>query len=99
MNVLLFESHYRSRSWFLALKEVSKLHIVSVLKEERQLFLKQGIVESKILNLANFDSDAINLDSAIDYIKNYEKKYTKQELKKRLTHLQYHVTQEKGTER
>ena len=74
INVLLFESHYRSRSWFLALKELSNLHIVSVLKEERQLFLEQGVVKNRVLNLANFDSDEISLDTAIKYITAYEKK-------------------------
>ncbi len=29
----------------------------------------------------------------------YERQFTKEELKNRLTPLQYHITQEKGTER
>ena len=74
-NVLLFESHYRSRSWFLALKEISNLYIVSVLKEERKLFLSHGIPEQKILNLSNFNSKNISLKVALKYLKKYEDKY------------------------
>ena len=57
MNILLMESHFRSRSWFKALKGLGDIYIVSVLGEEQRLFLSSGINESHILNLHNPDID------------------------------------------
>jgi len=74
-NVLLFESHYRSRSWFLALQEISNLYIVSVLREEKIFFLSHGVPEQKILNLSLFQPKNINLKIALKYLKKYEDKY------------------------
>ena len=51
MNILLCESHYRSRSWVKALKKNKNLHILSVLTEEYNLFLDIGIPKNKICNL------------------------------------------------
>ncbi len=51
MNILLCESHYRSRSWAKALEENKNLFILSVLTEEYNLFLDNGIPKNKICNL------------------------------------------------
>ena len=48
MNILLCESHYRSRSWVKALEKNKNLHILSVLTEEYNLFLDIGIPKNKI---------------------------------------------------
>ena len=50
-SIVLVESHYRSRSWFLALKDIGLTHIISVMPEEYLLFKKSGFKENNILNL------------------------------------------------
>jgi len=50
-SIVLVESHYRSRSWFLALKNIGLTHIISVMPEEYQLFKKSGFNTQNILNL------------------------------------------------
>ena len=57
-SIVLVESHYRSRSWFLALKNIGLTHIISVIPEERNLFIKKGFNKSNILNLY-FDGEII----------------------------------------
>ena len=49
--IVLVESHYRSRSWFLALKDIGLTHIISVMPEEYFLFQNSGFKENNILNL------------------------------------------------
>ncbi len=49
--IVLVESHYRSRSWFLALKDIGLTHIISVMPEEYELFKKSGFDTINILNL------------------------------------------------
>ncbi len=51
ISIVLVESHYRSRSWFLALKNIGLTHIISVMPEEYKLFKKSGFAEKNILNL------------------------------------------------
>ena len=51
VSIVLVESHYRSRSWFLALKNIGLTHIISVMPEEYKLFLQSGFKEKNILNL------------------------------------------------
>ena len=41
--IVLVESHYRSRSWFLALKDIGLTHIISVMPEEYILFKNQDL--------------------------------------------------------
>ena len=48
-SIVLVESHYRSRSWFLALKDIGLTHIISVMPEEYLLFKKSGFKENNIL--------------------------------------------------
>lgn len=57
--IVLVESHYRSRSWFRALKDIGLTHIISVMPEEFKLFRKAGIPEKNILNLYY---DGLNYD-------------------------------------
>ena len=57
--IVLVESHYRSRSWFSALKDIGLTHIISVMPEEFKLFRKAGIPEKNILNLYY---DGLNYD-------------------------------------
>ena len=49
--IVLVESHYRSRSWFLALKNIGLSHIISVMPEEYKLFKDLNFPEDNILNL------------------------------------------------
>ena len=58
ISIVLVESHYRSRSWFLALKNIGLTHIISVMPEEYKLFKKSGFGEKNILNL--YFTDKIN---------------------------------------
>ena len=53
--IVLVESHYRSRTWFAALKNIGLTHIISVMPEEFIIFKNAGISSSNILNLY-FDS-------------------------------------------
>ena len=50
-NIVLVESHYRSRSWFLSLKKVGLQYIISVNPGEFKRFLDYGFEKNKILNL------------------------------------------------
>jgi len=72
MNILLFESHYRSRSWFKALDGLGDIFIVSVNKEEKELFLLDGVKEENILDLHNPNLADISLSNAIDYLSKME---------------------------
>lgn len=67
-NIALFESHYRSRSWFLALKNICNLYVISCLKEEYENFILNGVDPSRILNLRNFNSQIIDIDKANKYL-------------------------------
>ena len=49
--IVLVESHYRSRSWYLALKNIGLTHIISVMPEEYLIFKNSGFKEKNILNL------------------------------------------------
>lgn len=75
MNILLMESHFRSRSWFQALKGLGDLYIVSMLGEEQRLFLSSGVRESHILNLHNPDVDQMDYYVSRDYLVDAEKRY------------------------
>jgi hypothetical protein len=75
MNILLMESHFRSRSWFQALKGVGDLFIVSMLGEEQRLFLSSGMKESHVLNLHNPDVDQMDYRLSRDYLVDAEKRY------------------------
>ena len=76
MKILLVESHYRSRSWFAAIKEIDDLFILSVLPEEKKLFLNGGISKERILDLHNPNLENIDFNDAADYLKTIEKKMT-----------------------
>lgn len=75
MNILLMESHFRSRSWFKALKGLGQLYVVSMLGEEGRLFLSSGVKESHVLNLHNPDVDQMNYYASRDYLDYVEKHY------------------------
>ena len=49
--IVLVESHYRSRTWFAALKNIGLTHIISVMPEEFLIFKNAGFPTSNILNL------------------------------------------------
>lgn len=69
-SIVLVESHYRSRSWFLALNKIGLTHIISVMPEELRLFIKQGFPKKNILNLYFKYEDKYIENTSIDY---YEK--------------------------
>jgi hypothetical protein len=75
MNILLMESHFRSRSWFKALKGLGDIYIVSVLGEEQRLFLSSGINESHVLNLHNPDIDQMEYLASRNHLVDAEKYY------------------------
>ena len=50
-KIVLVESHYRSRSWFLSLKEIGLEYIISVNPGELKRFINYGFKKNKILNL------------------------------------------------
>ena len=75
MNILLMESHYRSRSWFKALQGLGELYIVSMLGEERRLFLSSGMKESRVLNLHNPEVNEMDYRASRDYVVGAEKRY------------------------
>lgn len=60
MNILLVESHYRSRSWFKAIKGLGNLSIISVMPEEKRLFVAQGVANADILDLHNPDLEKVD---------------------------------------
>lgn len=74
-KILLVESHYRSRSWFRALESLGDISVVSVMPEERKLFLALGVDEKNILNLNNFYCDDIRVDEASSYLAWAEKTF------------------------
>ena len=77
MNILLCESHYRSRSWIQALKDNKSLYLLSVLTEEYNLFIKMGFKKTKICNL-NPKHLKLHHDTTevIKYLKKFETDYS-----------------------
>ena len=77
MNILLCESHYRSRSWVKALEKNKSLYILSVLTEEYNLFLERGIPKNKICNL-NPNNLKLNqkISKIITFLNGFEKNYS-----------------------
>lgn len=79
MNVLLCESHYRSRSWITALENYNKLYLLSVMPEEYKIYLKKSFVKEKICNLTPFaiknSFKNVDFKKKINYLKTFEKKY------------------------
>jgi hypothetical protein len=75
MNILLMESHYRSRSWFRALIGLGELYIVSVLPGERRLFLSSGIKSGNILDLHNPQFNQVNYEQSRDFLADAEVRY------------------------
>ena len=66
-NIVLVESHYRSRSWYLALKNSGLTHIISVMPEEYKRFVKDGFESKNILNL--FFNQRIKLRTDFEHYK------------------------------
>jgi hypothetical protein len=75
MNVLILESHYRSRTWFDAISDIDNLYIISVVLEEKRLFLKKGFSEDRILDLNNPNLDGYNYKDCLLKLSNYEVKF------------------------
>ena len=73
MNILLLESHYRTRSWFLALESLGKIHVMSLLPEEKKIFLSRGVNNKSILNLYNPNLNLYDYLLAKDYLKEWER--------------------------
>lgn len=69
--IVLVESHYRSRTWFLALKNIGLTHIISVMPEEFNLFKKSGFPENNILNLYYNGTKNKTDSQAISYYENF----------------------------
>jgi len=69
------ESHYRSRSWFRALIGLGELYIVSVLPEERHLFLSSGVKSDNILDLHNPKFNQVNYEQSRDILSDAEVRY------------------------
>ena len=74
VNILLIESHYRSRSWFEAIKDLGNLYIMSTMPEEKKIFKSQGVNDRIILDLHEPKIASINLNDAKKYIIKLEKK-------------------------
>lgn len=74
MKVLLVESHYRTRSWFAAIKSLDELFILSVLPEEKKLFVDGGVLNNKILDLHNPCLAKIEFNKAVKYLTEIEDK-------------------------
>ena len=68
--VVLVESHYRSRSWFLALRNIGLTHIISVMPEEFKIFKDLGFPVNNILNLYYNGKKNKNEYHLIDYFEN-----------------------------
>jgi len=51
MNILIVESHYRTRSWYQAMQGLGNLFILSTMPEEKDLFIKSGQSEERILDI------------------------------------------------
>jgi len=69
------ESHYRSRSWFKAIKELGELYIVSVMPEERKIFKSEGVPNGNILDLHEPKVEEVELQVAHQYIQKFESKF------------------------
>lgn len=78
MNILLCESHYRSRSWIKALNTYSELYILSVMPEEYNLLIKNNFDKNKICNL-NLNTSLKNIKTSfkenLNFLNNFEKQY------------------------
>ncbi len=70
-SIVLVESHYRSRSWFLALKNIGLTHVISVMPEEFKLFKRSGIHENNILNLYHNDQVNKKYEKDINYFEHF----------------------------
>ena len=79
MNVLLCESHYRSRSWIAALKNYNNLYLLSVMPEEYKIHIEKSFAKKKICNLTPLaiqqSFKSVSFKKKIDYLKKFEKKY------------------------
>ncbi len=71
ISIVLVESHYRSRSWFLALKDIGLTHIISVMPEEYKNFLKAGFPDKNICNLY-FSQKQIDNNFLLEKLEYYE---------------------------
>ena len=77
-NILLVESHYRSRTWFSAIKsaikgDLSTLFVISVVPEEKKRFIKKGMQESHILDLYNIVDQPEDRDEVLRSIEDLHK--------------------------
>ena len=72
MNILLVESHYRSRTWFKALQGLGDINIISVLPEEKAIFLSGGVSNESILDLHNPILDQYEFLTAENYLRELE---------------------------
>ncbi|MDA9114231.1 capsular biosynthesis protein, partial [Alphaproteobacteria bacterium] len=75
-EVLLVESHYRSRPWFLALKPKISPIIFSVLPEERKFFIDNGCDKKKLFYVSSKCSQSYIDKNEIDWklLKKFEEK-------------------------
>ena len=75
-DVLLVESHYRSRPWFLALKQKVMPIIFSVLPEERLFFINNGCNKNRLFYVSSKHSQKYIDETKIDWtlLKKFENK-------------------------
>ncbi len=75
MNVLLVESHYRSRTWRAALQSLKDdLYVISVVSEERDLFYANGVSKNSLLDLHNPVVENYSYKLAESYLLGLEEK-------------------------
>lgn len=73
MNVLLVESHYRTRYWFKAMQGLANIYIVSVMPEEKRLFISEGgVPQSNILDLHNPNLEKYEFSTSAKYLRDVE---------------------------
>ena len=71
ISIVLVESHYRSRSWFLALKDIGLTHIISVMPEEYKKFFESWFSDKNICNLY-FSQKQIDNNFLLEKLEYYE---------------------------
>jgi len=76
MNVLLVESHYRTRSWYLAMQGLADIFIISTMPEERELFISQGVPNENILNIHHPNLDSYDTVETVQNLKKIESQFS-----------------------
>lgn len=75
INILIVESHYRTRTWLQAMKNLGNIFSISVLPEEKNYFINNGVNKKNILNLHLLNIAELDAKICADYIKKNEDIY------------------------